>query len=1082
MKLPLLTGILATVILLPLRAGEPEWMNPEVDGVNREKPHATLRHFPSSELALSDENDRNPWSLCLNGTWNFRFYSSPAATPDKWSPAVISAMEWDPIQVPSNWQLQGYGIPIYTNTRHPFPADPPRVPVEGNETGVYYRNFEVPASFEDRQVFLHFDGVQSAFYCWLNGSFIGYAEGSMTPAEFLVTGSLVPGENQLVVKVIRWSDGSYLEDQDFWRLSGIYRDVTLYAVPGVHLNDITVDAGLDEAYKDGELSLVFKLRNLNKLPLEGLRLVTGLLSPEGKVIWSDELETGKAEPVSVQEYRIQATVRDVLPWSAEIPNLYRLVTSLINPKGDTLESVVQNIGFRTVEIVGNTILINGRYLKFKGVNRHEFDQYNGRAVSEELMIRDILLMKQNNFNAVRTSHYPNHPRFYELCDFYGLYVMDEANVESHYLWWDAGYEPMNRPEWEKAVVNRGVRMVQRDKNHPCVVIWSMGNESGAGSSMDAMYGMIKAIDPQQRPVHYESRRATHGFNIERLTPGNIIRSLLTQHQYVSTLSDYDINSAMYTRNDRILWMLKKDKERRPLLLCEYSHAMGNSNGNFREYWELFNSKPVLQGGFIWDWVDQGLVKYSAEGIPFWAYGGDFGDQPNDHNFCINGLVFPDRTTKPAMQEIKYIQQYIGCQPKNGDPFAFSVTNNYSFLNLELFYVTWQLTDNGLVVQEGSLDAGRVPPGGTALLEVPCQAPERFGGHDYRLNLSFRLKQDLSWAGRGFEVAGFQFGLGQEAAGGYISGYQTKSRDSEGDLLFSTENATYRLSRETGLLTEIIAFNDTIRLNGPVLNLFRAPTDNDRSGGMSPFGSYLKSWEKMAYDRMKGELVRLRESDGPEGSKIVHARTRYNRGRKRVMTTTVYTFYPGGELGIDVSMKRHFQIGGQVPLAKVGTTLRLEPAWDRFTWYGRGPGDSYPDREDGYPTGRYSAAIDSLFVPYIKPQENGNKSGVAWCMLSGEAPVGLLVRGEDLNVSVSTYSDSALYHAGHPYELKKDGQLYLDIDKVQSGLGGDDSWSESVHKDYLLKKRKYQYSWLLKPVRMEAGWESVLETRPEGWNK
>ncbi|HAN77054.1 MAG TPA: hypothetical protein DCQ31_04390, partial [Bacteroidales bacterium] len=620
------TKLFALVLIsTPVFCQNTEWQNPQVFEINRLPMRANYSVFSSENEALKGNSYYNNSKFFLNGDWRFFFSDNPEKLPEKFESVNFDDLAWKTIQVPSNWQLKGYGIPIYTNIKHPFPVNPPFVPIEGNETGVYRKSFNYAEYNANKKTILHFAGVESAFYVWLNGEFVGYSEDSQLPAEFDISNKIKAENNQLTVKVLRYSDGSYLEDQDFWRISGIHRDVYIYSTEKLTVQDYTINTALTDNYKNALLSVEVELSEATS----DFELEFKLFNLNNEVF---KQETKPVNGSKILKFEIPVQKPEL--WSAENPTLYKAVINL-KASGEVEQSVPIKIGFRMVELQGNKVLINGKAVKFKGVNRHEFDQFNGRAITETTMRQDIILMKQNNFNAVRTAHYPNQVRFYELCDELGLYVMDEANLESHQLWNQFNKSPVKYPEWKNAIVTRGTRMVQRDKNFACVVIWSLGNEAGNGENLKAMYNEFKKMDVQKRPVHYESKDIKYGINLEKMTIPNLYRAYFANKKYMNDLSDYDINAAMYPRPWRVEEMFALDPSR-PVIICEYAHAMGNSTGNFKKYWDVFESNPSLQGGFIWDWVDQGIARTDANGKKFWAYGGDFGDKPNDKNFCTNG--------------------------------------------------------------------------------------------------------------------------------------------------------------------------------------------------------------------------------------------------------------------------------------------------------------------------------------------------------------------------------------------------------------------------------------------------------------
>jgi beta-galactosidase/beta-glucuronidase len=600
---------------------------------------------------------------------------------------------WDSIPVPSNWQLEGHGMPIYANVSMPFESNPPSVPHEGNETGLYRHDFNLDTSWSQDKTILAFDGVQSAFYLWVNGIKVGYSQGSMTTAEFDVTPYIKTGENTLALQVIRWSDGSYMENQDFWRLSGVYRDVYLYRKPKTNFNDFQVVTDLDANYTNATLSVDVHLDNATANFEGNIQFL--LLDQAGQEVVNETTEYKQADVL------VNFPVQNPKKWTAETPNLYTLILNLKAEDG-SMETVAKKIGFREVEIKNGQVLINGVAPLFKGVNRHEFDPYKGRALDEASMVQDVKLMKQYNFNAVRTSHYPNQTRWYELCDEYGLYVMDEANLESHDLWMNYNLSPVKFPEWKNAIVARGVAMVERDKNFASVVMWSLGNEAGYGPNLDAMGEAIRAIDESNRPIHYESKDI--GIGLKEFQEANVIGKVKGGMMLMENMggpANQEIGSTMYPMPDKAQENARADTLR-PYIICEYAHAQGNSTGHFKQFWDIFEKNPTMQGGFIWDWVDQGLGKKDENGNEFYAYGGDFGDEIGDSNFCINGLIFPNREPHPALEEVKKVQQFVKFDVVDLKTATFNIINKYFHQNLDFTQLHWNLTASGENINAGSI--------------------------------------------------------------------------------------------------------------------------------------------------------------------------------------------------------------------------------------------------------------------------------------------------------------------------------------------------------------------------------------------
>lgn len=721
------------VCLIPfLKAEEiPDWENPKIFGINKELGHNTLMVYPDIPSAMKNSRSRSPYFQSLNGSWKFHWVNKPADRPKEFYKPDFSVEHWENIPVPSNWQMEGYGIPIYLNSPYPFKKNPPHIQHEYNPVGSYRTEFEVPKTWDNRQVFLHFDGVESAFYLWINGQKVGYSQGSRTHAEFNVTQYLKPGKNILAAEVYRWSDGSYLEYQDFWRLSGIFRDVYVYSAPSVHIRDFEIITDLDENYTHADLKVIAKITNYSRAP-QNVRIELSLRDNKDLPIGRDPLIMDTIENLPAGEEKkitIETNVQNPAKWSAESPTLYTLFLVLKDADGQILEVESYCFGFREVEMKNGQLLVNGKAVLLKGVNRHEHDPKTGHYVSKKSMIQDIKLMKQFNLNAVRTSHYPDTPLWYDLCDEYGIYLIDEANIESHGM----GYRPNttlgNNPEWKDAHLDRIIRMVERDKNHPSVIIWSMGNEAGDGVNFEAGSAWIHERD-SQRPVHYErAGRRPH----------------------------VDIVSPMYMRIEGLIKYAGQPQDR-PLILCEYAHAMGNSVGNLQDYWDVIEREPQLQGGFIWDWVDQALDRTTSDGRAFFAYGGDFGDNFNDGNFLCNGLIQPDRKPNPHFYEVKKVYSYVAVEPLDLLNGKVLIRNKYDFVSLDFLDITWEMTEDGEVIQKNTLPKMNLSPKQSQEIRIPFKKPNLKPGAEYLIKVMFKLSEEKPWAKQGYLLAWDQFKL------------------------------------------------------------------------------------------------------------------------------------------------------------------------------------------------------------------------------------------------------------------------------------------------------------------------------------
>ncbi|WNJ16896.1 glycoside hydrolase family 2 TIM barrel-domain containing protein [Pontibacter sp. G13] len=1035
--------LLLSLLLLFEIAPSPQedWQNPEVIGLNKLPAHATMSAFPSETAALAFDESRNPWRLSLNGTWKFQFLPNPASVPEGfWQPDYADS-EWDDIAVPSNWQVQGYGRPIYVNIRHPFPPKPPIVPEDSNETGIYRKVFEVPYTWQDQKITLHFAGVQSAFYLWVNGKRVGYSQGSMTPAEFDLTEFVNPGQNLLAVEVIRWSDGSYLEDQDFWRLSGIYRDVYLYATPKVHIQDMYVTTDFDESFDNGVIKIDSWIQNDGPKKAKKLQIQYTLYDEDNQTVMEAIIPDMRAVATGKREkLQFSWPIPEPKLWSAEIPYRYTLSVQLLDRNMDVIEAMAFKVGFRKVEQKNGQILVNGKPVLFKGVNRHEVDPWRGRAVTEESMIKDILLMKQHNINAVRTSHYPNQPRWYELCDEYGLYVIDEANIESHFLWSDPEFTtPAKDPRYEAAFVDRGVSMVQRDKNHPSIIFWSLGNETGLGPNFQAMYQAMMAID-DTRPVHYEGREPYE----------------------MRSLTEFDVISNMYAGVEDMVALTQKDTTR-PVILCEYSHAMGNSNGNFYQYWDTIAKYPRLQGGFIWDWVDQGLVKKTPSGEEYFAYGGDFGDTPNDGNFCFNGLLFADRSPQPALHEVKKVQQFIKTQWADSTRGSILIENQYDFIDTDHLVLVWNLLEDGKAIQSGEIDQLIIPPGGSSEVVIPFQRPSNLQpGREYVLSLSYRLKDQAIWAEAGHEVAWEEFIFPWKTKDSLdISEGTEITIEQVGDVVkFVSKQVGWAMNAQNGRLEEVRVPGSVMKLQGPFINIWRAPIDNDKGGEER---SYLHQWTEFGMNRATWKPDSLVWKQEAPDLASVHIKGTMTMGTRQMEANLAYEISGNGDLVVNVEIKA---VGPHPPFPRIGTYWLLDHSYEMMDWYGRGPHEAYWDRKHGARLGRYAGTVSEQYVPYGFPQENGNKADIRWMSLTNPQDQGLLISGPELlNVSAHHYTQKNLEEATHPYQLERGPFLTLNIDFQQQGLGGDDSWSPRTHPEFQLSGDHYRYAYRIKAVAL-----------------
>ncbi|AQT67998.1 Beta-galactosidase [Anaerohalosphaera lusitana] len=1034
-----------------------DWENSEMIGQNKLAPHTTMVSYDSKEAALRQSCEESPFYLPLNGQWRFNWAAVPAERPAEFYKLDYNVSGWDMISVPSNWQLEGYGVPIYTNITYPFKVDPPRVTSEPdrsytayknrNPVGSYRRTFQVPENWDRREVFIHFAGVKSAFYVWVNGKRVGYSQGSMLPAEFNVTEFVTSGENIVAVEVYRWSDGSYLEDQDMWRLSGIYRDVYLYSTPRLHIRDFYVRGDLTDDYTDGVLRVDAEVISYGEGKAEAPVLEAALyekgslgatldVPAEPKKIFSVDIESdnGSFDPDETIKYEFSKTMKEPKQWSSETPNLYTLVLNLKNSDGETIEATSCDVGFRKVEIKGGELYVNGESVLLKGVNRHEHDPEHGRAVGTDLMIKDIKLMKQNNINAVRTSHYPNAPEWYRLCDQYGLYVMDECNVESHGISYGKEILPGSDPKWTKAVVDRMRRMVERDKNHPSVILWSLGNEAGHGDNFVKMVSAAKQID-STRPFHYRQMN-----------------------------SAVDMDSQTYKTP---AWIVKRAKSKpgRPFLLNEYAHAMGNSMGNLQEYWDAIEKYPCLIGGFIWDWVDQGLVKTSPSGEKYWAYGGDFGDVPNKENFCINGIVRPDRSPNPSLYEVKKVYEYIDVDSIDVRRGVFAVSNKYDFVDLSFLDVGWELSEDGEVIHKGKVPALSVPSNGSQEITVPFAKPAVKAGAEYWVKLTFRLANDASWADAGHVVSWEQFQVPFDAPkqrADIETMTELMLKETANDVIVSGVGFNLTIDKGTAAL-ESYKYKGTELLVSPLrANFWRVPNDNDRGEG---FEEKSIAWKKAGSDQ---EVIAI--SSSVIAGQIVRIDAKSRLPLDDTFCRYRYTVYGNGNVVVETELS----IGENAPeLPRLGMTTQMPKQFANVRWLGRGPHETYWDRRTSGAFGLYEADVSDLTHLYVRPQENGNRTDTRWLTLTDDQGLGLCIAGMDrLDFSAWPYTANELEEAEHVHELPMDGDITVNVDYRQRGVGGNNSWGLSPLKKYRLLEKQYDWRFRLCPIAEDMNVEMV----------
>ncbi|MEC0130840.1 MULTISPECIES: beta-galactosidase, LacZ type [Paenibacillus] len=1019
----------AKFVYQPPANGYPEWNNnPETFELNRLDAHASMIPYRSLSQALTNDKETSPFYQTLNGLWKFAFSETPDQRIVDFYKADFDCSTWDTIPVPSHWQFQGYDYPQYTNLRYPWAESEPELkapfaPTKYNPVGSYLRTFTVPESWNGQPVYLSFQGVESAFYVWVNGELVGYCEDTFTPSEFDITPYLVAGDNKLAVEVYRWCDASWLEDQDFWRLSGIFREVYLYSAPSVHIADYFVHTDLDENFVHADLNVDIQVENyFNEQSPYTLQMQ--LYNKEGQPVWETPISTtGSFEQEGVQQLKLSAPVEQPFKWSAETPYLYTLVLSINDDNGHTQETVSCKVGFRKFEIRDGLMKINGKRIVLKGVNRHEFSCDTGRALAKEDMLRDIQLMKTHNINAVRTSHYPNQSVWYELCDEYGLYVIDETNLETHGTWaysqegLNDGNVPGSKPEWRANVIDRCNSMMQRDKNHPSVIIWSLGNESFGGDNFIAMHDYLRETDPS-RPVHYEG--IFHCRESEAAS---------------------DIESTMYIKpQDVEKYALNNPKK--PYILCEYSHAMGNSCGGLHLYCDLFDKYDIVQGAFIWDWVDQAIRTHTSEGIEYLAYGGDFGESPHDGNFSGNGLLFADRTVTPKLFEVKKCYQNIKVTAENILEGLFQIRNSFLFTNLKEYDLKWEVRLDGVTAQEGLLKIS-CAPGESTSCKVPYELDSLRGNHEAVLNLSFIQPSATIWAEANHEIAWEQFILSPRFVTNTSKRTTETLRVSELENVLNVQGDNFELSfsTTTGALNSYRSSGKE-RLLEPVRpNFWRAVTDND-CGNKLP--QRCAVWKQASH---KQHLISF--TFRTEGSLCLVSASYLLATSPDSTLRVQYVIRADGTLEITQELSPGSSVLPEIP--EFGMMFVLDGSLDTLSWYGRGPHENYWDRQTGAPLGRYTGKVSEQFTPYLKPQECGNKTDVRFASITeSKDGSGLYFESATpIEINALPWKPEELEAHDHVYKLPVSNKSVLRVNYKQMGVGGDDSWGAPTHEEFTL---------------------------------
>tara|TARA_R110000787_G_scaffold129264_2_gene241080 strand:- start:3125 stop:6355 length:3231 start_codon:yes stop_codon:yes gene_type:complete len=1032
---------------------------------NKLAPHSSFTSFTSKKEAL---NNQPEFYKSLDGKWNFNWVKNPKDRPIKFMNPSFDVSSWDQIKVPANWEIEGYGVPIYANHQYEFadykamiaedmeivekryPKNPGDVPNDYNPVGSYRRDFIIDKSWSEKEVFLHIGAMKSGGFVWLNGKYIGYSQGSKLPAEFNLSKALKKGKNTIAIQIFRWTDGSYLECQDFWRISGIERTVYLYAQPKIRIEDFEVKSVLDKTYENGEFGLTINLKNHTSKNKNVF--VTYQVSDEKGILISETKNRGFKESESIH---FNASIPNIKVWSAEHPNLYNLQIETKDASGNTIEVSSTKIGFRSVEIKNGLLLVNGKRITLKGVNAQEADPETGHVMSEELILKDIQLWKENNINAVRLSHYPRGKRFYELCDKYGLYVVDEANIESHGMYYGK-HSLAKKSSWEKAHIDRMVRMVERDKNHPSVIIWSMGNEAGNGVNFFKGYDTIKAIDITKRPVQYERPYKDRDGNVFDMDSNTDI----IVPQYPSPANFEEVG---------------KSKTDRPYIPSEYAHSMGNSTGNFQDYWDIIEQYDNLQGGFIWDWVDQSIWKTNEKGEKYYAYGGDYGENmPSDNSFLNNGIVFPDRTPQPALYEVKKAHEFINFKNKGINEYEelrVLVENLYDFTNLNQFHFTVQIKAEGQVLKEIHLKDISVETQTGKLIRIPLEGINFKSNTEYFAEISATTKQQWGILSENFEVAHEQIPLAskfkKEPAKNDLKSNLTVEDSQETFQVFNDNlNLVFR-KKEGRIISYKFNKKELIKdRKGLKPNFWRAVTDND-------FGSKMEKdnigWKTAS---IQSEVIKFEHKELNNGT--INFEVTYNLPGVKTTCISNYTIFGNGVIKIKNTLNES-DYKGDIP--RIGMRMQIPKEYENLSYFGRGPWENYQDRNAAAFVDVYTSKVKDQYVPYIRPQDNGYKTDTRWLALSNNNNEGLLIatgsenllsfsalhmENEDFDTTEGIdYENSNIRK--HTIDIKEKNLVQLNIDLGQRGVAGDDSWKSKPQEKYQYKgSDKHTYSFYLIP--------------------
>lgn len=1025
-KFCLLSLIALLTQLVPAQAQPMQWEDQTVFEINKRPAFSTSFPFRDMETARQFDKEKSAFFQSLNGQWDFKWSINPSQRPADFYKEAHSTEHWDKIPVPANWQMHGYGTPIYVNVQYPFDVNPPDIPHDYNPVGSYVTHFEIPETWNEDLLILHFGAVNSAMHLWVNGQKVGYSQDSKLPAEFDISPYVRSGSNKLAVEVYRWCDGSYIEGQDMWRLAGIQRDVYLYALPQHHIADFFVKAGLSNNYRHGQFDLQVDLSK----QLPGHSVSVSLLDADGNEVYAE------TQDVTAQKLGFDRRIANANTWSSEKPYLYHLFISLTNPAGEIVDIRAARVGFRSVEVKDRQLLVNGQAVLMKGVNRHEHDYLTGQTLTRQDVVNDLAVMKKFNINAIRTSHYPHDPVLYEMADIYGFYIVNEANIESHGLGvYDVegyGYAMSNilarDPEWYPAQLARVKRMVERDKNHPSIITWSLGNEAGQGENFRRLYQWVKERD-DTRPVQYEQ----------------------------AWMEDYtDIVVPMYLRIHEMQAFLKTN-DPRPMILCEYSHGMGNSNGNLMDYWELIRREPQLQGGFIWDWKDQGLLQTTADGIDYIAYGGDFGPAalPHDRDFCLNGVTFAGLTPKPALWEVKKAYQNFWFEEVDLQSGKIKIFNENFFVSSEGFDIFYEIISEGETISEGLIAPDKfIDPSSYIIADIPLSFDPQ-SGREYFLNLYVKQKDENGLLPAGHIVATEQFLLpfSTPSTPSIHVSEPLESLEDEQRITFFGEDFSIAFDKKTGNIYDWKFRGGDMLKRALQPNFWRVPTNNDLGNGLHERAAIWRDVEK------ERQVSDFHVSTTENGATKIHVASVLQTGSVYNVT---YIVNPDGCIEVSVAFEKGDKDLPELP--RFGMNLIMPGHFNRVKWYGKGPFETYQDRDSAAMVDVYSGWVIDQFTPYPVPQESGNKTHVRWMEVYNEHGLGLRIEGNQL-LNTSTYHftlDDLDDDLTHSYQLNQRNLTEVNIDLLQRGVGGDNSWGYDVHEPYKLLDDQYDYSFTIRP--------------------